>query len=221
MFRLNSLERCREWAPFPRGDAGILIIGCSRLAWKGTISNRYIDAREPPVCTGSRDGIRSGVRVVSHLLTRATRKASEVENRFAEMLKSAARQSISVFLIFFGSLLALNVSVGPCGGTALAVEPFPAIFLSIFGFELIVCSYFLVKNLKVESDFRVVIYLFLGMWSLSLVMAVVMFVKAGSPPAREDIDDFYFSLLRGFAALVNLVLFYRWAGAKKMITRLF
>ena len=142
-----------------------------------------------------------------------------MQNRFAEMLKSAARQIISVFMIFFGSLLALNASVGPCGGTVLAVEPFPAIFVSIFGFALIVCSYFLVKNLKVESDFRVVIYLFLGMWSLSLVMAV-MFVKAGSPPAREDVDDFYFTLLRGFAALVNLVLFYHWVGAKKMITRL-
>lgn len=137
------------------------------------------------------------------------------------MLKSAARQITSVFLIFFGSLLALNVSVGPCGGTVLAVEPFPAILVSIFGFELMVCSYFLVKKLKVEADFRVVIYLFLGMWSLSLVMAVVMFVKAGSSPARGDLDDFYFSLLRGLAALVNLVLFYRWAGARKMITRLF
>ena len=144
-----------------------------------------------------------------------------MENRFAEVLKSAARQILSVFMVFFGSLLALNVSVGPCGGTVLAVEPFPAIFVSVFGFALIVCSYFPVQTLKVESDFRVVIYLFLGMWSLSLVMAAVMFAKAGSPPAREDVDDFYFTLLRGFAALVNLVLFYRWAGAKKMITRLF
>lgn len=135
------------------------------------------------------------------------------------MLKSAARQITSVFVIFFGSLLARNVSVGPCGRTALAVEPFPAIFVSIFGFELMVCSYFLVQNLKVESDFRVVIYLFLGMWSLSLVMA--MFVKAGPPPAQEAVDEFYFSLLRGLCAVVNLVLFYRWAGAKKMITRLF
>jgi hypothetical protein len=142
-------------------------------------------------------------------------ESHEKGKRFAEMLKSAARQIISVFLIFFGALLALNVSVGPCGGTALAVEPFPAIFVAILGFELMVCSYFLVKNLKVESDFRVVIYLFLGMWSLSLVMAAVMLGKAGTPPAREDIDDFYFSLLRGLAALVNLVLFYRWAGAKK------
>jgi hypothetical protein len=48
-------------------------------------------------------------------------------------------------------------------------------------------SYFLVQALKVESDFRVVICLFLGRWSLSLVMALVMFVKAGSP-ARERLD---------------------------------
>jgi hypothetical protein len=169
----------------------------------------------------ARDGIRCGIRVVPHVLTRATRKRREVENRFAEMLKSAARQIVSVFMIFLGSLLALNASVGPCGGSVLAVEPFPALFVSIFGFALIVGSYLLVQKLKVESDFRVVIYLFLGMWSLSLVMAVVMFVKAGSPPVREDVDGFYFSLLRGLAALVNLVLFYRWAGVKKMITRLF
>jgi hypothetical protein len=104
----------------------------------------------------AKDGIRCGVRVVLHL-TRATRKGREVENRFVETLKSAARQIIGVFMIFFGSLLALNVSVGPCGGTVLAVEPFPAIFVSIFGFALIVCSYFPVQTLKVESDFRVVI----------------------------------------------------------------
>jgi hypothetical protein len=144
-----------------------------------------------------------------------------VPNRFAEMLNSAVRQVVSVLMILFGSLLALNASVGPCGGTALAVEPFPAIFVSIFGFELIVCSYFLVRRLKVESDFRVVIFLFLAVWSMTLVMVVVMFVRAGSQPAREDIDDFYFSLLRGLAAVGNLILFYRWAGAKKMITRVF
>src|SRR5580704_14998816 len=137
------------------------------------------------------------------------------------MLISAAKQIVCVLMILFGSLLASNVSVGPCGGTALAVEPFPAIFVAIFGLELIVCSYFLVKNLKVESDFRVVIFLFLGMWSLTLVLSIVMFVKAGSTPAREDINDFYFSLLRGFAAVANLVVFYRWAGTEKMITRLF
>jgi hypothetical protein len=136
------------------------------------------------------------------------------------MLTSAARQVTSVLMILFGSLLAANASVGPCGGTALAVEPFPAILVTIFGLELIVCSYFLVKKLKVESDFRAVIYLFLGMWSLSLVMGVVMRVRAGSPPASEDITDFYFSLLRGLAAVANLIFFYRWAGAKNMITRL-
>jgi hypothetical protein len=137
------------------------------------------------------------------------------------MLTSAAKQIVCVLMILFGTLLTSNVSVGPCGGTALAVEPFPAILVAIFGLELIVCSYFLVKNLKVESDFRVVIFLFLGMWSLTLVLSIVMFVKAGSTPAREDINDFYFSLLRGFAAVANLVVFYRWAGTEKMITRLF
>jgi hypothetical protein len=81
-------------------------------------------------------------------------------------------------------------------------------------------SYFLVEKLKVESDFRMVIYLFLGMWSLTLVLSVVVFIKAGSTPAREDIDDFYFSLLRGLTAVANLVVFYRWTGAKKLITRL-
>ena len=137
------------------------------------------------------------------------------------MLASATRQIISVLMILFGSLLALNASVGPCGGTALAVEPFPAILVAILGLELIVCSYFLVKTLTVESDFRVVIYLFLGMWSLSLVLSAIMFLRAGSTPAIEDRNGFYFSLLRGFAAVANLLLFYRWAGAKKLFTRLF
>jgi hypothetical protein len=151
----------------------------------------------------------------------SAKKGGELPNRLVEMLKSAARQVVSVLMILFGSLLAANASVGPCGGTALAVEPFPAIFISIIGLELIVCSYFLVNKLKVESDFRVIIYLFLGMWSLTLVLSIIMFVKAGSMPAREDINDFYFSLLRGLAAVANLVVFYRSAGLKKMITRLF
>lgn len=143
-----------------------------------------------------------------------------MQNRFAEMLNSAARQIVSVLMILFGSLLALNASVGPCGGTALAVEPFPAIFVSIFGLELIVCSYFLVKKLKAESDFRVVVYLFLLGWSLSLLLVAVSFVRSGIPRAIEDLNDFYFSLLRGSVAIANLILFYRWAGAKNMITRL-
>lgn len=44
-------------------------------------------------------------------------------------------------MILFGALLAANASVGPCGGTALAVELFPAILVTIFGLELIVCSF--------------------------------------------------------------------------------
>jgi hypothetical protein len=144
---------------------------------------------------------------------------SELQNRLAEVLASLSRQAISVVMILFGSVLALNVSAGPCGGTALAVEPFPAIFVSIFGLELIVCSYFVVKKLKAESDFRVVIYLFLVGWSISLLFLVVDLVRSGVPGTGEDLNDFYFSLLRGFAAVANLVLFYRWAGAKNMITR--
>jgi hypothetical protein len=112
-------------------------------------------------------------------------------------------------MILFGSLLAANASVGPCGGTALAVEPFPAILVTIVGLELIVCSYFLVKKLKVEADFPVIIYLFLVMWSMSLLMAIVMRARAGSPQASEDISDFYFLLLRGLAAVANIMLFYR------------
>ena len=111
------------------------------------------------------------------------------------------------------------MSAGPCGGTALAVEPFPAIFMAILGLEMVVCSYFLVKKLKVESDFRFIIYLFLAMWSLSLLFVVVDFVRSSVPRTGEHLNDFYFSLLRGFAAVANLVLFYRWAGARNMITR--
>jgi hypothetical protein len=144
---------------------------------------------------------------------------SAVQNRLVDVLSSFSRQAISVVMILFGSLLALNVSAGPCGGTALAVEPFPAIFVSIFGLELIVCSYFVVKKLKVEPDFRVVIYLFLVAWSLSLLAPLVGVVKSDMPRISEDLNDFYFTLLRGFAAVANLMVFYRWAGAKNMITR--
>jgi len=142
-----------------------------------------------------------------------------VQNRLADVLASFFRQAISVIMILFGSVLAVNVSAGPCGGTALAVEPIPAIFVSILGLELIACSYFVVKKLKVESDFRVIIYLFLVMWSLSLLFVVVDLVRSGVPRTGQDLNDFYFSLLRGFAAVANLVLFYRWAGTKNMITR--
>jgi hypothetical protein len=126
---------------------------------------------------------------------------------------------MSVVMIFFGSVLALNVSAGPCGGTAFAVEPFPAIFVAIFGLELVVCSYLLVKKLKVESDFRVIIYLFLVGWALSLVAPLVGLLRSGMPQIGEDLNDFYFSLLRGLAAVANLILFYRWAGVKNMITK--
>jgi hypothetical protein len=95
-------------------------------------------------------------------------------------------------MIFFGSVLALNVSAGPCGGTAFAVEPFPAIFVAIFGLELVVCSYLLVKKLKVESDFRVIIYLFLVGWALSLVAPLVGLLRSGMPQIGEDLNDFYF-----------------------------
>ena len=122
-------------------------------------------------------------------------------------------------MMLFGSLLAMNTSVGPCGGTALAVEPFPAIFVAIFGLELVVASYLLVRKLKVESDFRVIVYLFLAAWTLSLLVPAVGFVRSGMPRVSEDLSDFYFSLLRGFAAAVNLILFYRWAGTKNMLTR--
>jgi len=127
---------------------------------------------------------------------------------------------MSVVMILFGSVLALNVSAGPCGGTAFAVEPFPAIFVAIFGLELVVCSYLLVKKLKVESDFRVIIYLFLVGWALSLLAPLVGLLRSGMPRIGEDLNDLYFSLLRGLAAVANLILFYRWAGVKNMITRL-
>ena len=122
-------------------------------------------------------------------------------------------------MMLFGSLLALNTSVGPCGGTAFAIEPFPAIFVTIFGLELVVASYLLVRTLKVESDFRVIVYLFLAVWTLSLLVPAVGLVRSGVPRMSEDLNDFYFSSLRGFAAAANLFLFYRWAGTKNMITR--
>lgn len=134
-------------------------------------------------------------------------------------LFSGLRQVVAVAMILFGSLLTSNVSFGPCGGTILANEPFPAIFFSIAGLELILCSYFVVRRLKAESDFRVIIYLFLTCWSLSLLSELVWLARSSPSHSQTDLSELSFTLLRGGAAALNLVVFYRWAGTKNMITR--
>jgi hypothetical protein len=143
-----------------------------------------------------------------------------LEKSITNSLESAAKQIIAVLMILFGSLLAANASVGPCGGTALAVEPFPAIFVCVLGLELIVCSYFVVRRLKVEGDFRVIIYLFLVLWSLSLLLPAADLLRPAPARSLEGVNDIYFTLLRGAAAAANLVFFYKWAGAKNMIARI-
>ena len=141
-----------------------------------------------------------------------------VRNRLFGVLSSSSRQIASVFMIFFGSVLATNTSTGPCGGTALAIEPVPAIFVAILGFELILCSYFPVRKLDSESSFRAIVYLFLVMWSLSLLAPILSLASSGIPRGSEDLNDLIFSLLRGSAAVVNLVVFYRWTGFRNIIT---
>jgi hypothetical protein len=169
----------------------------------------------------SLDVLESGSRLPNVISgAECLQEESELQNGWADLIASGTRQIIGVLMILFGSLLALNASTGPCGGTVLATEPFPAIFVAILGLELVVCSYFPVKKLKAESDFRVIIYLFLVLWSLSVLFAVVDFVSPGEPRTREDLSEVYFSLLRGLAAVANLIFFYRWAGTKNMITRI-
>jgi hypothetical protein len=141
-------------------------------------------------------------------------------NGFFRFLTSSGKQIFAVLMILFGSLLTTNSSVGPCGGTSLAAEPFPAFFVCLLGLELILCSYFVVKSLKVEADFRVVIYLFLVLWSLTLLIPAIDWLRSGPPRTPGDVNDLVFTLLRGAAALANLVVFYKWAGAKNMITRI-
>jgi hypothetical protein len=121
-------------------------------------------------------------------------------------------------MIFLGTVLATNASTGPCGGTALAAEPTPAIFIAILGLELILCSYFPVKNLRSESSFRAIVYLFLVMWSVSLLAPVLSLASSGIPRGSPDTNDLIFSLLRGGAAVVNLGVFYRWTGIRNLIT---
>jgi hypothetical protein len=135
-----------------------------------------------------------------------------------QLVFSGLRQLIAVAMILFGSLLAGNLSMGPCAGTILATEPFPAIFICVLGLELILCSYFVVRKLKVEADFRVIIYLFLTGWSVTVFSAIDL-VHSGAPPAQGELSDLYFSVMRGVAAVMNLIVFYRWAGVKNMITR--
>jgi hypothetical protein len=141
-----------------------------------------------------------------------------LQNRLAGFLASSARQITSVFMIFLGTVLAANASTGPCGGTALAAEPTPAIFIAILGLELILCSYFPVKKLRSESSFRAIVYLFLIMWSLSLLAPALSLAFSGIPRSSQDMSDSIFSLLRGAVAVVNLAVFYRWAGIKNLIT---
>ena len=139
-------------------------------------------------------------------------------NRLTDAVASGTRQIISVLMIFFGSVLATNTSAGPCGGTPLSVEPFPAILMAVLGLGSILCSYFLVKTLKVESSFRVAVYLFLLMWSLTVFVPAIDVARSGVPAAGRDLDDSIFYLLRGLAAVINLVVFYRWVGVREMIT---
>ena len=141
-------------------------------------------------------------------------------NTLFRFLSSSGKQISAVLMILFGSLLATNSGAGPCGGTSLATEPFPAFFVRLLGLELILCSYFVVKSLKVEADFRVVIYLFLTLCSLTLLTPAVDLLRSRPPRTPGDVDDLVFTLLRGAAALANLFVFYKWAGTKNMITRI-
>ncbi len=61
-------------------------------------------------------------------------------------------------------------------------------------------------------------YLFLVMWSLSLLAPILSLASSGIPRGSEDLNDLIFSLLRGSAAVVNLVVFYRWTGFRNIIT---
>jgi hypothetical protein len=137
---------------------------------------------------------------------------------YGDLMASWGRQVVSVVTILFGSVLVTNSSAGPCGGTLLAKEPFPAIFVAVLGLTLIVCSYFPVRNLKAESSFRAIAYIFLAMWSLTLLVQIVDLARHGVPASEADIDDSIFSALRGAAAVACLFAFYRWVGLKNMIT---
>lgn len=64
-----------------------------------------------------------------------------------------------------------------------------------------------------------VIYLFLVLWSLSLLAIAFGLVRSSVPQASTDVNDFYFSLLRGIAAVANLIWSYRWAGARNRISQ--
>src|ERR1700733_10674436 len=108
-------------------------------------------------------------------------------------------------MIFVGSLLAANTSSGPCGGTSLAAEPIPAIFVAILGLELILCSYFPVKRLAVESSFRAIIYLFLLMWSLGSFVPAVRIAFPAMTGNVPDTNELTSTVLRSAISAENLV----------------
>jgi hypothetical protein len=114
-----------------------------------------------------------------------------LENRIVEHLFTGIRQLVAVAMILFGAVLAGNSVWG-----LLAEEPFPAIFVCIPGLELIFCSYFVVRKLKAEANFRVIIYFFLVMWSRTLLAPVFDLVRFRVPDATGIWRPLLFGIAR-------------------------
>jgi hypothetical protein len=137
-------------------------------------------------------------------------------NRVASFTGNLGRYALSFCLLAFGGALTFNLSIGPCGPAPGSLDPSEQVYLTVLGVGLVLGSYLLVKSLKQESDYRLLVYIILVGLSVS---AVLPFVK---PPAAATgtsgiVDDPMAQLTRGLIGIGALVMFYRRTGVKNLI----
>jgi hypothetical protein len=127
---------------------------------------------------------------------------------------SALRYLVSLCLVFAGFVLVLGGrGLGPCGSSSFSTTtaPFQEFLVAALGLELIGGSYFLVKQLRHEGNFRTMVYVLLIMSALGLPSAMFDVVHWGELWKSPEIA--YMALL-GLLALINLVVFYQLVGVE-------
>lgn len=124
----------------------------------------------------------------------------------------ALRNLASLCMVFAGFVLVLGgKGLGPCGSTSFSstASPFQEFLVAVMGLELIGGSYFLVRQLRHEGNFRMLVYVLLFMSALGLPSAVFDVVHWGESWRSPEI---LYGALLGGVALINLVVFYQRVG---------
>lgn len=89
------------------------------------------------------------------------------------------------------------------------------LLVSVFGLELVVGSYAIVRRLPLEIGYRTLIYLILLWACLPLVVALFQITRFGFPRVNPESGFRVFQLVMGGLACINLAVFLRWAGLDK------